>query len=113
MAAGITCKSTMAALKIPYRTTRINWLPSTTTAAMATPDPLSRWLLSQIRPLILDSVPGIDPGTLPDPFPGATPEPDPDPDPLPPSEPGTPGADPGFPVEPLPSPEPLTAKRCA
>jgi hypothetical protein len=75
---------------------------------MASFDPLSRWLLSQIHPLILDN---IDPGTLPEPFPGPTPEPDPDPDPLPPSEPGTPGIDPGFPVEPLPSPVPVTSGR--
>jgi hypothetical protein len=80
---------------------------------MAAPDPLSRWLLSQMRPVLVDSVPGIDPGILPRLFPvpgsGPTPDPDPDPDPLPPSEPGTAGADLGFPVEPLPSPAPITS----
>jgi hypothetical protein len=80
---------------------------------MATSDPLARWLLSQMHPAFLDGVPGIDPGTLPEPFPGATPEPDPDPDPLPPAEPRTPGTDPGFPVEPLPSPVPVTSGRRA
>jgi hypothetical protein len=82
----------------------ITWLPLI--AGMVTPDPLSRWLLSQLHPAVLDTVPGIDqgpvPGTLPDPFPGAPPKPDPDP--LPPAKPGTAGIDPGFPVEPVPTP---------
>ena len=80
---------------------------------MASFDPLSRWLLSQMNRLILDSVPGIDPGTMPEPFPGPTSDASPDPDPLPPAEPRTPGSDPGFPVEPLPSPAPLTSARRA
>jgi len=109
MAAGITGKSTLATHTMQPG---IGQIPSTTVrGVMASYDPLSRWLLSQLHPLILDSVPGIDPGTLPEQFPGATPEPDPDPDPLPPAEPGTPGTDPGFPVEPLPSPVPVTSGR--
>jgi hypothetical protein len=76
---------------------------------MAASDSFSRWLLSQMPPAFADTVPGIDPGSLPEPFPG--PKPDPDPDPLPRPEPGTPGADPGYPPEPFPTPAPVTAKR--
>jgi hypothetical protein len=80
---------------------------------MASFDPLSRWLLSQMNRMVLDSVPGIDPGTLPEPLPGSTADPEPDPDPLPPAEPGILGPDPGFPVEPIPSPAPVTSARRA
>lgn len=49
--------------------------------------------------------PGIEP--RPDPDPDPNPEPDPDPDPIPFPLPH-PGPDPGFPVDPIPSPAPVT-----
>jgi hypothetical protein len=106
MAAGITGESTLATLMPeavqPVRSAHL----LKQQVVMASSDSLSRWLLSQMHPALLDSVPGIDPGALPEPSSG--PEPDPDPDPLPPSVPGNLGVDPGFPIEPLPSPVPVT-----
>lgn len=80
------------------------------TTNMASPDPLSRWILFQLHPAHLDSVPGIDSGTLPEPFPATAPvpAPDPDPDSLPPAGPRAAGADSGFAVEPLPSRAPVS-----
>lgn len=65
-------------------------------------------MVAQIpAPLILSTIPGIDPGPL-DPTPGTHepdfepgPAPDPDPDPLGPAT-GTPGIDPGFPAPSIP-----------
>jgi hypothetical protein len=70
---------------------------------MNDPDTLSRWLLSQMPEIKLDTLPGVDPDPSPDP------EPDPDPDPLPAPQPAFPSPDPGFPIEPLPHPAPVTS----
>jgi hypothetical protein len=71
---------------------------------MNCPDPLSRWLLSQVPEIICDSVPGIDPHPEP--------EPEPKPDPDPPEGSDFPGTDPGFPSEPISQPSPISAREC-